>query len=146
MRATRVLVVVAMAGLFVAACGDDDGESITKDDFVEQANAICADGNDELDAAGEDVDFNDEDAFSAFVTDELVPSVRQQIADIRDLGFPEGDEDELDAILDDASADVDNIEDDPASVGEAFSNNEDPFDDVNQRLNDYGLTECGSTE
>jgi len=73
------------------------------------------------------------------IEDEFLPSVRGQIDDIRDLGFPEGDEDELDSILDDAEDIMDEIEDDPESFVEAEA---DPFEEINTRLASYGITSC----
>jgi hypothetical protein len=123
-------------------CGDDDGGSdISKDDFIEQANAICEAGSADLQEASEGFDENStQEEIADFVTDVLVPNVRDQIDEIRDLGFPEGDEDELESIFDDTEEQLDEIADDP----EAFigADAEDPFADINQRMSDYGLTTC----
>ena len=137
MRAARVLVIVSMAGVLLASCGDD--ESISKDDFLEQANAICEEGSDELEEATEDIDFEDEEEATEFIEGEFRDSIQGQIDDIRDLGFPEGDEEELDEILNDAEEALEDLVDDPEA---AFASGEDPFADVNEDLVDYGLDEC----
>ena len=140
MRAARVLVLVSLAGVLLASCSDD--ESISKDDFLEQANEICAEGSEELEEATADLDFEDEEEATEFLEGEFRDNIQGQIDDIRDLGFPEGDEDELDEMLNDAEDALDDLVADPEA---AFSEEgEDPFADVNERLVDYGLEECGS--
>ncbi len=71
-----------------------------------------------------------------FILEVVVPSIRQQLADIRELGFPEGDEETIEGILTDAEAVLDQTESDLESVGP------DPFADVNERMAEYGMSEC----
>ena len=52
----------------------------------------------------------------AFIETEVVPSVRRQIADLRELGFPPGDEEELDDLYDDAEDALIVLARDPASL------------------------------
>jgi hypothetical protein len=138
----RLLVPVALLGLLAAGCGDDE-EALSEDEFVEQANEICDEGADELDAASEEL-FGDEEPtpeeLSGFA-DTFEDSIIGQIDDIDALNGPGDLEDELDPILDDARdaaaefAEV--LRDDPES---AFA--EDPFSDINERLTELGLTSC----
>jgi hypothetical protein len=109
-----------------------------KADFVAQANQICREAIEEL--SGQEPSGSDEDEIVAYITGVFVPSVRQQLDDIRDLGFPPGDEAELTELLDAADAALDEIEADAAGV---LASGEDPFAEVNDQLNAYGLTECG---
>lgn len=161
-RTARVLPALAL-GLVLAlsACGGDDGDdgdagdgssgsatadvgsetTISKADFVDQANEICAAGNEELAAGSESIDPADPDTIAAYANDVLVPSIRAQLEDIRALGYPEGDEEMLDGVLADADAALDQIEADPSLL----AGDTDPFGDVNATLTDYGLTECGSS-
>lgn len=141
---TKRMLALAAAGLIAvsfAACGDsgDDSSSsettaaaISEDDFVTQANEICATGNQELDSSegpqGGDLE--------SFVTDTFVPNIQGQIDAISALGAPEGQEDEVSQFLDDAQSALDAISDDPSSLGQ------DSFADVNQQAADLGLTEC----
>jgi hypothetical protein len=87
-------------------------------------------------------DGTDGDAMTAFVRDTFVPAVRGQLDAIRALGFPPGDEAELAAILDDTDAALDLLAADPLGV---INSGRDPFGDINARLNDYGLTDCGAS-
>ncbi len=136
-RLTTAAAIVAACAL--VGCGDDgDGESatgatITQAEFVTQANAICQTGADELDAINASSDLAPPD----FFYEEVVPSIRSQIAELRALGFPEGDEELLAAIFDDTDKVLDELETkaDPFGSG-------DPFEDLNGRMREYGLTAC----
>ena len=150
----RVAVLVSVAGLAslgVTACGDDDdgGDALTQEEFVDQGNQICSDGNDELDAAFEDLPDDAEptpEQISEFA-DTFEENVGGQIDDIDELVPPDDIADEVDSILADARDDLDEfvtlMRDDPES---AFTQEEDPFADVNERLNDIGLTECANSD
>ncbi len=147
-RSLAALAALALT-LGLAGCGGDDDTSgdngadsetaISKADFVEQGNAICADGNAEIAAAADQVDPSDPAAAASFVTDTLVPNIEGQLADLRELGLPEGDEDVVSGVLDDAEGVLDEVAADPSLLTGG-----DPFGEVNQQLIDYGLTECGS--
>lgn len=137
-----------VASLGLAACGSDDSsddssDSITKAEFVAQANAICAESNKTIDAA-------EKEAFSggqptqadadAFINDTLLPEVESQINDIEALPVPEGEEDQVSAILDAANKGLEEGKADPS----ALQGNGDPFAEANKLANAYGMTECGS--
>ena len=98
--------------------------------------------------------------FAEFI-DEVTSVTEGQLADLRDLAAPEGDEELLAALYDDLQAVVgalnqladDAIAGDPAAI-ERLASREDPghgglrvaataFDEVNKQANEYGLTVCG---
>ena len=133
------------AALLAIGCGGDDdgGSSISKQEFLKQGNEICAKGNQELDQAANETFSGgppSEEEVVTFVDDELLPNVEGQVSDLRDLGAPEGDEDEVNAILDAADQAIEAIGDDPAA---AFRG-DDPFAEANQLARDYGLVACGA--
>ena len=70
-----------------------------------------------------------------------MPAVREEIAQIRAVGFPVGDENRLNGMLFQMEALLDDLDADPEEV---FDRPEDPFGDVNQSLDEYGLNVCGS--
>lgn len=117
-----------------------DGGGLSKEAFVAQANAICAAGSEAIEAGSALVDPDNPETINTFATSVLVPSVRAQIAAIRALSIPGADEEALTGVLDDADAALDEIEADPSLL----TSGEDPFAAVNEALNAYGLTECGS--
>lgn len=115
-------------------------EGISKADFVEQANAICAEGNAAIEAAGGEVDPNDPDSITAYVSGELIPNIREQLDAIRALGFPAGDEVLIGGTLDAADGVLDQVEANPELITDDTL-----FTSINSALNAYGLTDCGAS-
>lgn len=163
-RVMTLLALALAAGLIAAGCGDDDdetttaatttagatgatgatgvgtGEPLSQDEFIAEADQICTDSDKKINAAGQDIGNKPSDQeFDQFVTETLVPEIQGQIDDIRALTPPEGDEDEVSAILDAAQDGVDQIEQDPSSV----QGEDDPFQEANQLAKDYGFKKCG---
>jgi hypothetical protein len=144
--AAALVLIVAVAG---CGGGSDDSSSSTaaalsKEDFLKQGNQICADGNKEIEAASSQVFSSgkpSQDEMDAFVNDTLIPSVQSQVDAIRALGAPEGDEDQVNAILDAAQGAIDEAKADPTLL----EGNNDPFAETNKLANAYGLTECGGS-
>jgi len=144
-----VLVAILCIGACVlAACGDDDEAALSEQEFLEQGNAICAAGNERLDAAFEDLALEEGEEPTAeqietLLVDVFLPDVQSQIDDVRALEPPDELADEVEEFLDNAQATLDELEqqaaDDPSSV---FSEDEDPFAEVNAQANEIGLTEC----
>jgi hypothetical protein len=143
MRRT-ICALLAVAMLALAGCGGDDegsgsGEPLTKAEFLEQGNAVCAEGNEAIEAAGADLNQNSPpEEIEAFASETLVPEIQGQIDGLRDLSPPEGDEDQVEAIIDAAQEANDQLEEDPSLV----TSNEDPFNEANDLASEYGLEEC----
>jgi hypothetical protein len=167
--AVALLAALIAAGLIVTGCGDDDetttaatttaetgatgatgaagGEPLSKQAFVRQADEICREGDRQIDQEAEEF-FGDLEQdpgpaeLEQFATDTVIPNIQQQIDDIRSLTPPEGDEDEISAILDAAQEGVDELEADPASLDEGPDAGG-AFAEANRLAHDYGLKECG---
>ena len=156
-----LVILAALGALAVAGCGGDDdtttdttgatgatgvsGTALTQDEWVKQADAICAAGDKEINAAGQEAFGNgqpSQDEIEQFANDTLIPNVQSQLDAIRALTPPEEIADEVSSFLDDANAALDEIRDDPSLV--AASGADDPFADVNAQAREFGLTECGS--
>lgn len=142
--------VAAMAiAIGIAGCGSSDDTSsttttatITKDEFVTQANQICAEGNKTIDAAGKATFSGGKPTQAdilAFWSDTLIPSVTDQVAQIKALGIPAGDEDQVNALLAAVDADLTAAQ---KEVDSGTVSNQDPFADANKLAGAYGLTEC----
>jgi hypothetical protein len=156
---TLFTIIAALGALAIAGCGDDDdtssttgasgasgitGTALTQDQWVQQADAICAAGDKETDAAAEEL-FGGQQPTQAeieqYATDVLIPSIQGQIDAIRALTPPEEIADDVTTFLDDADAALDEVRDDPSLI--AASDNAGPFEEVNQEAKALGLQECG---
>jgi hypothetical protein len=134
---------VLAIGLIASGCGSDDdstdGEALTKEEFIAQADAICQQGNDDLDAASARLSTKTTDAqFEAFVNDEIVPNVQGQLDQIGELVPPEADQEQIDALLDSANDGVEELAQDPSQAQYG-----DPLGEANTLATDYGLKVCG---
>lgn len=147
---SKFVAFAACGAVALTACGGGDSSStvstaaaISKDDFVTQAEAICAAGNKEINAGAKAAFGSGQpssDDLAAFATDTLAPSVQSQIDQIKALGLPEGDEDVINQALSDAQAGVDALKADPASV----AGDTPELTKGGQELSDYGATSCGN--
>ena len=127
---------LAVVGL--SACSDDK-EALTEAEFVEQGNAICAEGNERTDAIGEALGDAPSDAEVEAAIDELADDVEGQIDDIRDLEEPDEISDDVNAALDQAEEDLEALREAGADI---LTAEEDPFAETNELLNGVGLTVC----
>lgn len=163
MYRTRIAVTAfgACTTLLLASCGDDV-ESLTKPEFISQANEICQTAQDATDPIFErvfadldDVDWDDPDnqflIFRRFgeAIDEARPALDKQFADLRALEPPKEDKELLDTLLDDTVAAVDEFSR-LAKAGAAGDeaamealDDDDPMVEPNRRAREYGLTVCG---
>jgi hypothetical protein len=150
-RLIAVASVVLAMGLIAAGCGDDDdettsattttaagatgatgatgaatGEPLSKDEFIAAGDEICKPANEELrgQQSPEDVTEN----------------IRRQIDGLRSLTPPEGDEEEITQILDDAQAAIDEIQETESFGGGAGKR----LNEAGEALQDYGFKECGA--
>jgi hypothetical protein len=110
--------------------------------FVAEATAICEASKHEVDVA-----FNAQlggqptsEQVAAFLSDVLVPQLRDRMDRLGALELPAEDRDELESLFADYRAVIDEVEADPA----AAATRADPFAGVDARFDAYGLEACGS--
>jgi hypothetical protein len=155
-KAVWLLALALAMGLIAAGCGDDDGddgdgnggggEALTKQEFITQADQICSEEDAKLDAAAEDVFGGSNQPPSAaeqeqFAADTVIPNVRSQIDQIDELEPPEGDEDQIQAIVDSAREDLDAGEQDPSLFTD--QGGEEPLAEASRLAQQYGMKVCG---
>lgn len=161
---TPLALLCAIGLLAIGGCGDDEDETTTTGttggtgatgetgagllpgDFAAEADAICAEGDREIDEEAREVFGNaDQEPSSAeqeeFFTDTVTPGIQEQIDGLRDLGEPEEGAEEFATFLDDAQAALDEVEEDPSLV---IGEGEDPFADVEEQAKALGLKDCAS--
>lgn len=146
-----VLAALVAILVIVAGCGggsDSTSSSITKAQFIKQADAICEKGNKENEAEFEEFakehnlsekkepsKAQQEEAISEIVA----PSVQKQIEEIDALGAPEGDEAKIEAMVGAVEEGVEEIEADPTSLIEGKN----PLGKGSKLAKEYGLKTCG---
>ena len=146
-NALWLLGLAAVTALVVAGCGGggDDStstSSLAKPAWIAKADAICQQGNQEIEqAANEQFGKQNQEPTDAqiqqFTNESVVPSVQRQIDEIRDLGAPSGDEDQVNKILDTVQADIDKAK----SAGDVENST---LADGNALAKQYGLKVCGA--
>ena len=142
------VLLLSLSSMLVACGGGEDSSSpepeaepLSKAEFVEQADKICADGNQEIRTAAEEFPAQPSDEeVTQFAEEVLVPNIQQQHDDIAALGAPEGDEDAVQAILDALQEGIDVVEQDPATL----LSSDDPFGEASDLAEAYGLVECSA--
>jgi hypothetical protein len=123
--------------------GEDSTTSLTKAQFVKQANALCAKYNKQMAAdfskyAKEHSSGNSSQALAAeAVGKATIPATKEELEALRELPVPSGEEEKVEALLERRQEALEKIEDEPL-----FKISGDPFEEFNQPLTDYGLTEC----
>ncbi|CAN5466220.1 hypothetical protein BH10ACT1_BH10ACT1_14680 [soil metagenome] len=144
MRTHRLIALALAAGLTLSATacgGSDDAEAITKTDFIEQADAICKKGDAAIDKLSDGIDDSDQAAIEAFYVKAATASL-EQISAVRDLGFPDGDEDRLDKDLSASETAFEKVKKDPSKTEELAADKD--IEAAQKDLQEYGLKECGS--
>ena len=154
-RKSVALLVGALALLLVGVgCGGSSGgettASISKSEFVEQANVVCERGREKLhsDFLVFSKEKNDNPnpssaEYAEYVTRIIAPDMKQEIiAKIRNLGSPKGDEESVDAMLAAVEEGVRKAEEDPRS---ALINNGQTFAKAIGLATAYGLKACAET-
>lgn len=137
--------------LAIAGCGGDSStstSSVSKAEFVKEADAVCQGGNKRMEAGfakflteNKDVKRPTRDDYEKLVVTVLVPSIRKEIDELRALDTPSGDEDRADAIFDAVEEGLETAEGDPKL---AVTSSDAVFGISSRLAKEYGLEVCGS--
>lgn len=157
MRTRFALSLIAAAGaLAVAACGDDDGGSttttstLTKGQFVREANKICQQTDDKIERASKKFFADapaDEEAppseIAEFAQKTAFPAIEGEISRIRALGAPASDEDEVKAMLDAAEEGFEKLKQNPDEIASGAA--APALEKFDKLAGDYGLDKCAES-
>ena len=145
-----------MAAIAVAGCGEDSEDSTstaasggTREEFIASADEICARTAEQITAEtaarfpqGATANERQLEELFAEVT---IPALADQYEEIGALPVPEGDEEEIEALVSAADEAIAAAEEDPATLS-VLQGSETPFTEVNRLSAEYGLQVCGSAE
>jgi hypothetical protein len=123
-----------------AGCGGEVAQ-LTHDEFVKQGNAICAKGTATINESGATAFASPgsptEPETVAFASKVIVPTVQDELDQLRSLSAPKGEETRVEEILDKAQAAVDEVRADPALLTQ-----DNGFEEANRLARGYGLSAC----
>jgi hypothetical protein len=145
----------SIAALAVAGCGGGDDSTsastsaeLTADEWVAQADQICAQGDKDQQAAIRQF-FQDNGIstsqqptaaqFQQLATEVVIPSIEEQINAVEALPVPEESADQVDAFVEQADADLEKLKSDPSQVID-----EGAFDETEKLARELGLQNCAS--
>jgi hypothetical protein len=131
-----------VVGSLAAGCGSssDSTATLTKSQFLAQANAICSKGNRRLASAEKALGTKASlSQFKSYVADEWAPAIQDQIDEIEALSAPSADQDTVSNMLEIAQQDLDKVKSDPTSL------TNESFTSFAKLAHPYGLTECAPT-
>lgn len=139
---TRRALVLGSAALVVLTAGCGGGSAqLTHEEFVSQGNAICAKGTAKINESGTTAFASPgsptEAETIAFAKKVVVPTVQDELDQLRALSAPDSEEARVEEILDKVQAAVDEVKADPGLLIQ-----DNGFEEANQLADDYGLAAC----
>jgi len=136
------LLIGGCGGGETSAGGETPTSTMTKAQFLKLGNAICAEGNDEINAVyGKYAAHPPGEAKMNQVAQEIVPPVRRKVVRrLRALDPPAGDEKRVEEILEAIEEGIEKGEENAASL-RAYRT-EYAFERAYKMEIDYGLTKC----
>ena len=152
--ATTVLLLAGLA----AGCGGGDKDAktakgapatLTKAQFIERGDAICATADRRIEAAAAKLRAKSRKTGTlpvpqvvTFLTQTTMPAYDRMVIGLRNLSPPKGDEQRIDAFIASVAGAIDAVKANPAKYAKRAT--PDPFADANRRARAYGFKVCGS--
>ncbi len=145
-RGVVVALTVAVA-LVLIGCGDSS-ESISKEEFIAKADAICKESSERM-ATGFSKRLKDAKKLvkpqnaelEKLVGDVMVPNIEREIEELRALGIPAGDEERVEAMIEALEEGVEVAERNPQAV---TVSSDAVFGIAARIAAEYGLEVCGN--
>jgi hypothetical protein len=147
-RASILVLPCLIGGALIAGCGGGDDSSSTeaalsKSAYLAQGNAICRKADAQLSAEAKKTFGNSSPSqaeLSKFGTDTAIPIIEDELAQLRALPAPTGDEETVVAIFDAADDGLAKLKETPTLI----VNGNEAFAKANKLAKSYGLTACAS--
>jgi hypothetical protein len=142
----------AVATLLLGCGGGDESSasgSISKEEFIAKADAVCAKTNKQMEAAlgkfltsGEQITNLSKADNERFVTKVLIPNLEKEIEEIKGLGVPAEDEERAKAMVAALEEGLETAEADPEAL--AASSSDIVYGIASRLAGEYGLKVCSS--
>ena len=141
-----------VVALVLVGCGGGDSSSaagsISKEEFIAKADAVCKKGTERLQAAIAGVLKNQPNITKVtkgeqekIVATVMVPNVSREVKELRAIGVPDGDDERVNAMIAALEEGVETAEQDP----EAVTKSSDAIFGIASRIaGEYGVDACGS--
>jgi hypothetical protein len=144
-NATLAVVCALAVGGIAAGCGSSDGSdnataaaTIPLSEYLAKADQICKEADAQLDKAGSALGEHPSKAqLTDFSNDTVVPSIQGQIDDVRGLGTPSTEEEQVSAFLTTAQGAVNRLKADPSLVVD-----DSVFSETSAKANAAGFKVC----
>ena len=140
---------VALA-TFGAACGgdgDDESSGVTKTEYLAEARVICQKGNRALTAASNDVFAKlapgqklSEPEIENFVRMTVIPTIRDQVGQLRALTPPKGEKQHVEEIYAELDKGLDELEKEPKKLIDGSN----VFAEADMLATKYGISVCAA--
>jgi len=152
-----LIAVVVAAAMLVAGCGggddsSDSSGSISKEEFIAKADAICKESSKRMEKelflflrknrTGGSLRKPSVAQNEKFIVTVLIPNLQQEIKELKALGVPEGDDEKVDAMIAALEEGLETAEDETATVAAGTSDM--VFGIASRLAGEYGLETCGS--
>ena len=153
-RGPLVLIAALAMALLAAGCGGGgdsaSGESLSKEEFVAKADAICKHSNERMEAGFgkflkakgvKSLTKPSKAEYEKLIGEVMVPNLKREIKELRALGVPDGDEERVEAMLSALEEGEETAERDPKAV---TASSDAVFGIASRIAAEYGLEVCGS--
>lgn len=140
----KVLALVVTAALGATACGSGEPR-LTKAQYIERGNAICAEANQRIEEAAAGAFANpgeipSEEEINDFATDVVAPTLETEVERLSELRPPEIDDERIEDLIQAGRDGVDTVRQDPGVI---VSSADDGFGRYQELADAYGLENCG---
>lgn len=141
----KILALVIAAALSVGACGSDEPK-LTKSQYIERGNAICAKANQRVEEAARRTFTTPGEIASAelvteFANEVVAPTIENEVEQLSELRPPEVDEERIEDLLQAGRDGVDRVQEDPTVL---LSSVDSGFGRYQELSVAYGLQNCGA--
>ena len=147
-RAVALLAAACLAMTAAACGGGGGGKTLSKSDYLAQAKTVCQKGNRDLKSASDDVMAKvppgsklSDAQITDFVRNTVIPTIRDQVKQLRAIPPPKGEKAHVKAIYDELDKGLDALQKDPKKLSDGSN----VFAAADALAQKYGISVCSTT-